>query len=205
MLAWHSSLPILSYWHSTVSQKQKCCLPSMVWIVWQLPKSKTEERRKRDEHLLSTCCVVRHCVTHSVPMKWHQTWQNPGAQTMRSGLWLSPCPWSSFLCLTVFTHALFTQWQDDRQQPHPRSLRAEQGHGWKTVPFHVCIAIPRKIQIGLILSWVHDWTNHLPQDLAGLSRNQSGIVVDGPSVEWGRDFFKEPKVDFSRQTKILSK
>lgn len=55
MLAWHSSLPILSYWHSTVSQKQKCCLPSMVWIVWQLPKKTTEEKRWAFiEYLL--CC-----------------------------------------------------------------------------------------------------------------------------------------------------
>ena len=97
-----SSFSRLSDWLSSKSKKQKCWLPKMVWIlVWQLPKSKREEKRWEItfiEHLLCYQTLLNSFNTHEVTSNMKES-RGPN-NVVRT---LSPSPRSALPCLTVLT------------------------------------------------------------------------------------------------------
>lgn len=102
--------------------------------------------------------VASHCLTHSILMKWHQTWWNPQAQTMWSALCLDlPALFSLLDCSHMGSLHSVARWPPAAPLSCPPSFASS----WMEVFFfpHLYSNLG-EIQIGLILSHSHDWTNH---------------------------------------------
>lgn len=142
-------------------------------------------------------------------MKWHQTWRNPGAQTMWSGLclhlpvllypaWLFSHRFFSFgskmTPAAPFSHppVLASPWMEDFSFPCVHN-KPKEDSGWGM----------------LHMSHVRDWTNFPPPypSIVSMCRSQGGTGVDSPSVKWGEVSLKSQKkrvATLARERKTLS-